>query len=308
MHTLLGAKGTIAKVLAKELTFYSTQIRLVSRNPKKVNETDELFPADLTDPNQVDLAVAGSKVVYLLVGFDYNIKVWRKQWPALMKAVTNACIKHGARLVYFDNVYSYDINAIPHMTEEAPINPPSEKGKVRAEVLRIMFDHIQQGKLTGLVARAADFYGPENEKSFMIETVYKNLKKGKAAQWFADVNQIHTFTYTPDAAKATAILGHCPNDAWNQVWHLPTHPKSALTGRAWTALFAKEMGAKNKVSALPAWLISIIGWFVPIMAEMPEMMYQYDRPYVFDSSKFTARFGMEATTPEAAVKAIVQQG
>lgn len=308
MHTILGANGTIAKVLAKELTAYTTNIRLVSRNPKKVNDTDSLFAADLTDPAQVDLAVSGSKVVYLLVGFDYNIKVWRKQWPALMKAVTTSCIKHGARLVFFDNVYCYDINAIPRMAEDAPINPSSEKGKVRAEVLQIMLEQIQQGRLTGLVARSADFYGPENEKSFLIETVYKNLKKGGAAQWFSDVNQIHTFTYTPDAAKATAILGNAPDDAWNQTWHLPTHPASALNAKQWTVLFSKEMGAKNKVSALPTWLVRIIGLFVPYMAEMPEMMYQYDRPYVFDSSKFTARFGMQATTPEEAVKAIVLQG
>jgi len=33
-----------------------------------------------------------------------------------------------------------------------------------------------------------------------------------------------------------------------------------------------------------------IGLFMPIMKEMVEMMYQYDRDYVFDSSKFEKRF------------------
>jgi hypothetical protein len=40
-------------------------------------------------------------------------------------------------------------------------------------------------------------------------------------------NKKHSFIYTPDAAKATAILGNTP-DAYNQVWHLPTDDHSTL--------------------------------------------------------------------------------
>ena len=117
MQTILGANGTIGSVLTKELVGYTNKIRLVSRNPRKVNESDDLFPADLSNPAFVDQAVEGSDVVYLVVGFDYNLKVLEEKWPTLMRATINACIKHNARLVFFDNVYSYDINAIPHMTE-----------------------------------------------------------------------------------------------------------------------------------------------------------------------------------------------
>ncbi len=304
MHTILGANGTISKVLAKELSAYTDQIRLVSRNPQKINANDELFTADLTQADMVEKAVLGSSVVYLLVGFEYSTKVWRKDWPAVMKATLEACKKHKAKLVFFDNVYAYDQTAIPKMTEDSPINPPSEKGKVRAAVLKMMLDEIAAGNIQGIVARAADFYGPDNDKSFLIETVFKNYQKGKAANWFSRTDVVHSFTFTPDAAKATAILGNAPNDAWNQTWHLPT-ANNPLTGKEWATLFAKEMGVKNKVSALPKWLVKIIGWFVPFMAEMPEMMYQYEQPYVFDSSKFTNRFGMEATSYENGVKAIV---
>lgn len=51
MQTILGANGTIGSVLATELIKYTDSIRLVSRNPKKVNETAELFPADLSLPD-----------------------------------------------------------------------------------------------------------------------------------------------------------------------------------------------------------------------------------------------------------------
>ena len=75
MQTILGSGGAIGIPLAKELKKYTNQIRLVSRNPKKVNETDELFPIDLNDLSQIDKAIAGSEVVYVVVGFEYKFSV-----------------------------------------------------------------------------------------------------------------------------------------------------------------------------------------------------------------------------------------
>jgi len=247
----------------------------------------------------------GSEVVYLLVGFDYNTKVWQKRWPKLMRATINACIKHKAKFVFFDNVYVYDINAIPHMTENSAINPPSNKGAVRKEIADMLLNEVKSGKLTALIARSADFYGPNNDKSFLLKMVYNNIKKNKKPKWFIDANKTHSFTYTPDAAKATALLGNAA-DAYNQVWHLPTD-KNDLTGKEMIALFAKEMNVEDKVSILPMWLLKILGVFIPIMKEMPEMMYQYDRDYFFDSSKFDKRFNFKTTSYKEGVKLTIEQ-
>ncbi|HEY8659284.1 MAG TPA: NAD-dependent epimerase/dehydratase family protein [Hanamia sp.] len=304
MQTILGANGTIGILLAKELAAYTPQIRLVSRNPKKVNATDELFPADLTDASQVEKAVEGSEVVYLLVGFDYKLKVWQHNWPRLMRATIDACIKHHAKLVFFDNVYMYDKNAIPHMTEESAINPPSKKGLVRKEIAEMLLNEVKSGKLTALIARSADFYGPDNEKSLLIELVYKNMKKGKKSNWFINVDKKHSFTYTPDAAKATALLGNT-NNAYNQVWHLPTD-KNTLTAKELIDLFAKEINADNRVTVLSKWLLKMMGWFVPVLKEMPEMIYQYDRDYFFDSSKFEKRFNFKPTSYQEGIKKTVE--
>jgi len=305
MQTILGANGTIGSLLEKELKLYTDRIRLVSRHPKKVNETDELFSADLSNPDMVEKAVDGSEVVYLVVGFDYNLKVWEAKWPVLMRATIDACIKHNARLVFFDNVYLYDINAIPHMTEESAINPPSKKGAVRKMIAEMMMNEVRSGRLMALIARSADFYGPGSEKSFVTEMVYKNIKKGKSANWFVNADKKHSFTYTPDAAKATALLGNT-NDAFNQVWHLPTD-RDTLTGRELIDLFSWEMKSLSKVSVMPVWLIRIIGLFVPLLREMPEMMYQYDRDYFFDSSKFETRFNFKPTTYPEGVKNTVRE-
>ena len=293
MQTILGANGTIGSLLAKELTKYTNNIRLVSRHPQKVNSTDELLSADLSNPAVVDNAIRGSDVVYLLVGFEYKLKVWRRTWPALMRATIAACIKHDARLVFFDNMYLYDKGALGNMTEESPVNPPSKKGEVRAKIAKMLTDEVEAGRLKGLIARSADFYGPDNKSSLLIELVYKNLQKGKRPNWLIDLNKKHSFTFTPDAARATALLGNSP-EAYGQVWHLPTDPNT-LTASEMIALFSTRMNVNKKPMVLPLWMVRFIGLFVPVMREMPEMMYQYDRDYVFNSSKFEKKFGIRAT-------------
>src|SRR5690606_27612127 len=64
VQTILGANGQIAVELARELNrAYLTDLRLVSRRPRAVNETDTMMSADLLDAAQTTAAVAGSSVV-----------------------------------------------------------------------------------------------------------------------------------------------------------------------------------------------------------------------------------------------------
>jgi nucleoside-diphosphate-sugar epimerase len=138
----------------------------------------------------------------------------------------------------------------------------------------------------------------------IIEMVYKNFLKGKSANWPVDKNKKHSFTFTPDAAKATALLGNT-DDAFNTIWHLPTD-SNTLTGKEFIELFSREMKVANKVFVIPLWMIKLLGIFMPLMKEMPEMMYQYDRDYVFDSSKFEKRFNFIPTTYLEGVRLTVQ--
>ena len=304
MQTILGAGGNIGGELARQLAAYTPHVRLVARHPRAVNATDELMPADLLDASQVDRAVAGSDVVYVTVGFPYSTKAWQQLWPPFIRNVIAACQKHNAKLVFFDNVYMYDRSAIGHMTEESPIDPPSEKGKVRAEIADLILSEVKKGTLTALIARSADFYGPGGTNSVMQAMVTDNLRKGKKSNWPVNADKVHNFTYTPDAAKATALLGNTP-DAYNQVWHLPTDP-TRLTGRQWVSLFAEAMHGKSGVQVMPAWLVGVLGVFIPFMGEFKPMLYQYDRDYFFDSRKFSQRFGdFLTTTPQQAVDAIL---
>ncbi|HLP74844.1 MAG TPA: NAD-dependent epimerase/dehydratase family protein [Bacteroidales bacterium] len=300
MQTIIGSGGAIGVPLAEELKKYTDRIRLVSRNPVRVNATDELFPLDVTDSRQLDKAIAGSTIVYVTIGFRYNLKVWQTVWPPFMKAVINACISNHSKLVFFDNVYLYDKSAIPFMTEESVINPPSRKGEVRKEINEMLMHGISEGKLEALIARAADFYGPVIRGSMLGEMVISNLLKDKNPMAFGNIDRMHTYTFTPDAGKAVALLGNTPG-AFGQVWHLPT-TKEKLTNREWIGLIADKMTKKAKIRVVPEWVVNLAGIMVPLMREFPEMMYQFESDYIFDSSKFERRFNVKATSPAEGIK------
>ncbi|SHF48465.1 Nucleoside-diphosphate-sugar epimerase [Flavisolibacter ginsengisoli DSM 18119] len=300
MQTIIGSGGTIGLPLAKELNKYTNQLKLVSRHPQKVNESDDLYPLDVQQFNKIDRAISGSEVVYITIGFDYSFKVWQKVWPPFLKAVIDACKLHGSRLVFFDNVYMYAKSAIPHMTEAAPLDPPSKKGMIRKQLHEMITNEVMQGNLQAIIARSADFYGPDTSKSMLAETAAKNLLKGKKAMVFGNPDKIHTYTFTPDAARATALLGNTA-DAYNQVWHLPT-TKEPLTNRQWIELIANELQVAPRLQKIPTGMLSILGLFTPELKEFPEMMYQNEIDYVFDSSKFENKFGIYATTPREGIK------
>lgn len=293
-QTILGAGGIIANALAHELSAFTDHIRLVSRHPKGVNAQDELVAADLTDARQTDQAVADSAVVYLVAGLPYNAKIWQEKWPVVMQNVINACEKHGAKLVFFDNVYMYG-RVEGWMTEETPFNPISKKGEVRAQITRMLLEAMQAGRVTALIARSADFYGPNVTNSFADSLVFGKLKEGKKANWLVDDQLKHSLTFTHDAARGTAALGNRLS-AFGETWHLPTDP-NALTGQGFIEEVARAYGVSPNASNLSKLMLRLIGVFVPIISELREMLYQYDSPYLFDSSKFETHFF--AATPYA---------
>lgn len=303
MQTILGAGGGAGTELAKQLANFTKEIKIVNRNPKNVNITDLLFKADLSNPLLLDEAVKGSEIVYVTIAFEYKTSVWKEKWPAFMKNLVVSCKKHKAKIVFVDNMYMYDPNYLSNMTEETPINPACEKGKIRAEVFKILMNAIEQGEVNAIIARGADFYGPGVIGSILTQSVYDNLLKDKSPQLLGKLNVIHSFTYSKDIGKALALLGNTP-DAFNQVWHLPTY-EGKLTSKEWVELFMKTMGKQKKIQVLPVWAMTPLGLFIPILKELKDISYQFDRDYYFNSSKFNKHFNFVPTTPEEGVREIV---
>lgn len=303
LHTILGANGTIATELLPILLQNNHNVRLVSRNPKAIAGA-ETMAADVLNYQQVLQAVQGSQVVYLLVGLEYKIDVWRASWPTIMRNVINACKASNARLVFFDNIYMYGKVNGP-ITEDAPFKPVSKKGEVRAQIDTMLLDEMKAGNIQAAIAKATDFYGPRcTDKSAPGVLVFDRMKKKLSSQWFINANLPRAFSYTPDCAQALYILA-TSNQAFGQVWHLPV-AKPTLTGKQFVTAAAKYMGAGSKITVLPKWLLKVIGWFNPFMKEMYEMMYQYEYALELDSSKFEKAFNFTPTSYEAGIKATAE--
>jgi len=303
MHIILGAGGAIGTPLAAELLTRQQKVRAVSRSGSAPVGV-EAVRADLNVADDVLTAIEPGATVYLLAGLKYDRRVWQEQWPRIMRNVVRACSQKGARLIFFDNVYLYGRVDGP-MTEETPVRPTSRKGEIRAGIIEFLQNEMAAGRVKAAIARAADFYGPHADKtSPMSILVFQRLASGKSAQVFVDADRKHSYTYTLDCAKALCLLAEA-DDAFGQAWHLPTaHPP--LTGREFIALAAEALGVAPRVSVLPAWMMKSLGLVVPMMRELAEMLYQNDRDYVFDSSKFERRFAFTPTPYADGIRASIR--
>lgn len=291
MYTILGANGAIANEFSKILSQNNVPHTLVSRYPRPLQGA-LTKSADLTNATQTDEAVKGSSVVLLCPGLPYDIRVWNEQWPSIMNNAINACKKHNAKLIFFDNVYALGkVSGV--MTEATPYHPVSKKGELRAKIDMQLMDEVKAGNLTAIIARAADFYGPYCNTSGLNLMLFDKMAKKKKVQWLVNDTVVHSFTFTPDCGKALWLLSQ-NEQAWNQLWNMPT-AAPPLSGKEIIAIAAKIFNAPEKYMIIGKGMIGFSGIFMRLMYEMKEMVYQYDSDYIFDSSKFNRAFHFEPT-------------
>ena len=299
MHTLLGAGGAIGIELARHLVKKGLRIRLVSRNPKRIGGADQVISADLANLGQTISAVAGSEVVYLLVGLKYDLRIWRELWPRIMDNAIEACKRANAKLIFFDNVYAYG-KVVGPMTERTPFNPCSRKGELRAKIATTLLNEMNTGCLTALIARSADFYGPRVQTSVANRLVLDKLAQGAAAAWLVNDTVRHSWTFTPDAGESLVLLAQS-DSAWNQAWHVPTAPNPP-TGKQFIEIAANAFRVEPNYRVLSRALIKIAGLVNQDIRESYEMLYQYDSEYLFDSTKFSTTFRFTPTNYEDGIR------
>jgi nucleoside-diphosphate-sugar epimerase len=292
MYTILGAGGSVSNELAKLLSVRKLPFRTVSRQQHATPGAAEIRVADLSKHEQAVEAVAGSDVVFLLVGLKYDHKLWGEQWPRIIDNAVDACKRAQAKLIFFDNVYMYG-KVIGPMTEETPYSPMSKKGEVRAQIATRLERAWTEGELTAMIARAADFYGPDAKNGIANVLVFEPVRKGEKAMCLVSDELPHSYTYVPDAAEGLLKLAETPT-AWNQTWHLPT-AEQPLTGREFIVAAAEAMRKVPKYRVLSRTMVKVAGLFDPTIREVHEMLYQNDSPYLFDSSKYARAFGPRGT-------------
>ncbi|NSL91208.1 NAD-dependent epimerase/dehydratase family protein (plasmid) [Chitinophaga sp. Mgbs1] len=303
MQTILGANGQIGEELARELKRnFTSGIRIVSRKATKINNTDEVFSADLSIREKAIEAVKGSETAYFTLGLPISSDLWEQQFPLILQNVIDACKINGTRLVFFDNTYMYPQNE-RILNEETVFEPVGRKGRVRKQMAEMVLKEIQSGELEAVICRAPEFYGPGKTQSITNTFVFNNIKADKRLKVPVKADKKRSLIWTPDASRATALIGNTP-DAFGHTWHLPVDD-SHLTYKEFIALAADIYSRELKYTVVPETFFTIAALFNTKVKELQELLPRYKHDNIFDDSKFRKRFpAFQVTTYRQGIAAI----
>ena len=301
-HIILGT-GAIGRALAEELVSRGESVRMVNRSGHmdEVPAGVEVAASDLDDPAKVRDVTRGAKVVYQSAQPEYFN--WPQKFPALQKSIIDGLTGSGVKLVLVENVYMYGDTDGKPMTEDAAYHAHTRKGRVRAEISTAAFEAHKHGQLRVTAARGGNFFGPWGLDSTMGGRAFYPLLNGKAAQLIGRIDLPHTHTYLKDFGKALVIVGE-REEADGQAWHVP-NAQPQMTQAELVRLFAEEAGVEPKMGSMGKLMMAIGGLFIPEAKESVEMMYEFEKPFVIDSSKFEKTFGMRPTPIREAIRETV---
>jgi len=302
-HVVLGT-GAIGRAIAEELVRRGESVRMVNRSGK-MNEIPtgvELVASDLYNQGEVREVTRGARVVYQSSQPNYH--EWVEKFPPLQKSIIDGLSGSDAKLVLVENLYMYGSTKGALIKEDLPHKAHTRKGKVRGEMSKAAFEAHRDGKLRVTAARGSDFFGAWGlPTAVMGDRTFYPLLNGKPAQLIGNIEVPHTHTYIPDFGKALVILGE-RDEADGQAWHVP-NDNPRVTQREMVKMIAEEMGVKPLMNKMGKTMMVIGGLFIPAAKEMIEMMYEFEEPFVVDSSKFEKAFGMQATPMRDAIKETV---
>jgi nucleoside-diphosphate-sugar epimerase len=289
-------------VLAAVLAERGLSVRVLSRHrPPELADGIEWRAADATDPDAASDAAKGASVVYQCLNAPYA--QWPELFPPLQRGVLAAAERTGALLVVLENLYGYGPTGGRPMTEDLPLAATTVKGRTRAAMTAELLAAAGAGRVRIAIGRASDFFGPGvTEGSTLGERVFGNALAGRRADFIGNPALPHTYSYVPDIAAGLATLGTDPRAA-GEVWHLPGPP--TVTTRALLDLVAGEVGHPVAVRSVPKLAVRALGLVNPMLRGLAELSYQFDEPFVLDSSKYESAFGAAGTSLADAVAATV---
>ncbi len=301
LHVVLGT-GQVGRALVAELASLGVTVRAVSRHrPPTLTGKADWRPADVSDPEAATDAAKGASVIYQCLNAPYT--EWPERFPPLQRGALSAAERTGALLVSLENLYGYGPAGGSPMTEDHPLAATTRKGRTRAAMTGELLAAAKAGRIRCAIGRASDFFGAGvTEGSVLGERVFGNALAGRRADFIGNPDLPHTYSYVPDIATGLATLGTDPR-ATGQVWHLPG--PQTVTTRALLDLVAAEVGHPVAIRSVPKLAVRALGLLNPMMRELAEMGYEFDEPFVLDTSKYTSAFGAVGTPLAGAVTATV---
>ena len=256
---------------------------------------------DATDAWSLTAITHGADVLYNCANPRYDR--WERDWPPLAAALLCAATGTGAVLVTLSNLYGYGPTDAA-MSEDDELAATSRKGRVRAAMWRDALAAHDAGDLRATEVRASDFFGPGVTTTGVLgERVVPKILDTATVRLLGDLDVPHSWTYVPDVVRALAVVASEPA-AWGRPWHAPT--AAPLSARAAVAGLADAAGLPApSVRTIPWPLVRAVGVVSPQVRELREIRYQFDRPFVVDSSSFTRQFGVSATPVASSFAATV---
>jgi nucleoside-diphosphate-sugar epimerase len=302
LHVVFGA-GPLGRSVVNELVRRGKAVRVVSRSGEMAEAPQgvELAAGDLYDAAAVRKLTQGAAVAYQCAQPHYW--EWPQKFPPLQAAIIEGLAGAGTKLVIGEDTYMYgDTDGRP-LIEDLPYAATTRKGKVRAAMSEAALAAHRAGKVRVALGRGSDFFGPWALGSGFGDRVFYPALAGKAASFGGKLDLPHTATYIGDFGRALVILGE-RDEALGQAWHVP-NDRPQLTQRQFAELVFAETGHPVKASGMGKLMLALGGLFIPAARESVEMLYEFEKAFVVDSSKFERAFGVKATPIAEAVKATV---
>jgi nucleoside-diphosphate-sugar epimerase len=300
LHVIFGT-GPVGRSVARELVAQGKSVRAVNRSGQaNLPSSVQVSKGDASDPAQTRQLAQGATHLYFCVNPPYT--EWAKHFPPMQSAVIAAAEASAAKLIVMENVYAYGDPDGKPITEDMPYQAHTRKGQIRAKMSQDLMAAHQAGRIRAVIGRASDFFGPEVLESSMGERVIYPALEGKAAQVIGNMAMPHSHSYMPDIGKALVILGQ-REESLGQAWHIPSLP--AIPMRQMIEMIYAEAGHPPQIQAMPKLMLKTLRYFVPILREVDEMLYEFEKPFVLDHSKFARAFGDHSTPLQQAVQATV---
>jgi nucleoside-diphosphate-sugar epimerase len=298
-HVIFGT-GALGLATLDALRRRGETARLVNRSGSaRVPGDVEVVGGDARDPAFSAAVAEGAAVLYQTLNPPYP--EWSAQFPLLQAGVLAAAEAAGARLVSMENVYMYGRPAGRLLTEDRAYEAHTTKGQLRGRMARELLAAHDAGRVEVAIGRASDYFGPRGgAQSNLGDRVFPAARAGKTATVLGDPDQPHTYTYVPDIGEGLAVLGEHP-DAPGQVWHLPNDPDTRTTRQLVDIVYRHAGHPRGRLRRLPPVLLRALGLVNPTLRELVEMQYQFEEPFIVDSSKITNKLGVEATPVDEAL-------
>ena len=301
LHVVFGA-GNVGRALVVQLSELGLTVRVVTRTqPSGLPKGVQWRGADAADATAATEAARGAAVIYQCLNAPYA--KWTTRFPPLQRGVLAAAEGNGALLVSLENLYGYGPTAGTPMTEDLPLVATTVKGRTRAAMTRELLDARDVGRVHIAIGKASDFFGAGvTDGSTLGERIFGNALVGRRADFIGNPELPHTYSYVPDIARGLATLG-TDQRAVDQVWHLPG-PETVNT-RQILDLIADEVGHPVESRSVSKPVMRGLGLFNPVLRSMVEMTYQFDQPFVLDTSRYETTFGQSGTPLRQAIAATV---